>query len=73
MNKVFDYFAPHFGLLLSFVPFLCLAAWFAIESRWEAYSRKRNYQELTILDELRQKSIITQQEFDERKEELLST
>jgi hypothetical protein len=72
MNKVFDSIAAHSGWLLSFVPFLCLAFWFAIESRWEAYSRKRNYQELMTLNELREKGIITQEEFDGKKEGLLS-
>jgi hypothetical protein len=32
---------------------------------------KENYQELLILNELRLKSIITQAEFDEKKQELL--
>ena len=72
MNKMFDYIVAHSGWLLAFVPFLCVLVWFAIESRWEAYSRRRNYQELEILNQLREKSIITQEEFDEKKWELLS-
>ena len=72
MNKVYDYIAAHSSWLLSLLPFVGLAVWFAIESRWEAYSRKKNYQELMMLNELREKSIITQEEFDGKKEELLN-
>ena len=72
MNKMFDYVVAHSDWLVLFVPFLCVLVWFAIESRWEAYSRRKNYQELQLLNELREKSIITQEEFDEKKEELLS-
>ncbi len=72
MIKMFDYIAAHSGWFVPFVPFLCVAVWFAIESRWEAYSRRKNYEELKILNELREKSIITQEEFDEKKEGLLS-
>ncbi len=72
MNKMFDSIAAHSFWLLAIVPFLCLLVWFAIESRWAAYSCKGNYQELKILNELREKGIITQKEFDEKKEELLS-
>ena len=72
MNKMFDYIVAHSDGLVPFVPLLCVVVWFAIESRWEAYSRRKNYEELKILNELREKSIITQEEFDEKKEELLS-
>ena len=72
MNKMFDYFAAHSDWLVLFVPLLCVVVWFAIDSRWEAYSRRKNYEELKTLHELREKSIITQEEFDEKKEELLS-
>ena len=72
MNNVFDYIAAHSGWLVAFVPFLCVMVYFAIESRWEAYSRRKNYEELKTLNELREKSIITQEEFDEKKEMLLS-
>jgi hypothetical protein len=72
VNKMFDYIAAHSGWLLQFLPLLCVVVWFAIESRWEAWSRRQNYQELKILNELREKSIITQEEFNEKKEELLS-
>jgi len=68
---MFDYITAHSDWLSPFVPLLCVVVWFAIESRWEAYSRRQNYQELKILNELREKSIITQREFDEKKEELL--
>lgn len=71
MNKMLDSIAAHSGWLVPFVPFLCVLVWFAIESRWEAYSRRKNYEELKILNELREKSIITQEEFDGKKEELL--
>ena len=73
MNKMSDYIGAPPEWLLAFVPFLCLLVYWAIESRWAAYSRRKNYEELQILDELRQKSVITQEEFDEKKEELLST
>jgi hypothetical protein len=72
MNKMFDYIVAHSDWLLPFAPILCVVVWFAIDSRWSAYSRRKNYQELKILNELREKSIITQEEFDEKKQELLS-
>ena len=67
-----NYIAVHSDWIVPFVPFLCVLVWFAIESRWEAYSRRKNYQELKILNELREKSIITQEEFAQwqRKETL---
>ena len=71
MNQMFDFITAHSEWLLAFVPLLSLMVWFAIESRWEAYSRRKNYEELKILNELREKSIITQEEFDEKKQELL--
>lgn len=72
MNKMFDYIAAHSEWLLAFVPFLGMVVYLAIESRWQAYSRRKNYEELKILNELREKCIITEEEFDEKKEELLS-
>jgi hypothetical protein len=72
MNNIFDYFAAHSGWLKPFVPLLCFLAWLAIESRWDAYVRRNNYKELKLLNDLREKSIITQKEFDEKKEDLLS-
>ena len=72
MNKIIDDIAAHSGWFWTFAPILCLIVYFAIESRWEAYAQRKNYEELQILNELREKSIITQAEFDERKEELLS-
>ena len=73
MNKLIDFISGQSLWLLSFLPLLCIVVWFAIESRWQAYVRTRNYQELKLLNELREKSIITQEEFEERKEALLST
>ena len=72
MNKIFDQIAAASEWLVPFLPILCFIVYFAIESRWEAYVRRKNYEELKALNELREKSIITQEEFDERKEELLS-
>ena len=72
MNQLFDYIAAHSGWLLALAPLLCVLIWFAIESRWEADSRRKNYEELKILNELREKSIITPEEFDEKRAELLS-
>ena len=72
MNQMFDSIAAHSEWLLAVAPFLGVMVWFAIESRWEAYSRRKNYEELKILNDLREKSIITQEEFNEKKEELLS-
>ena len=70
MNKIFDDIL-HSTWLAPFVPLLCVLVYFAIQSRWDAYVRRKNYQELKILNELRQKGIITQEEFDEKKETLL--
>jgi hypothetical protein len=72
MNKMFDYITTHANWLPPFLLLVCVVVWFAIESRWEAYSRRKNYQELKILNDLREKSIITQEEFNAKKEELLS-
>ena len=72
MNKIFDYIGAHSDWLLSFVPLLCVVVYFAIQSRWDAYSRRKAYEELKLLNELRERSIITQEEFDEKKGELLS-
>jgi hypothetical protein len=69
MNKIFNLFADNFDW---FLPLMAMAIWFGISSRWEAYTRKKNYQELIALNELREKSIITQVEFDAKKEDLLS-
>jgi hypothetical protein len=71
MHKTFDYIVAHSAWLLPFVPLLCMVIYFAIQSRWDAYIRRMNYQELKTLHELREKGIITQEEFDEKKEELL--
>lgn len=68
MNKLFDTVSDWLG---PFIPLLCVLIWFAVDSRWAAYSRRKNYQELKILNDLREKHIITQEEFDEKKEELL--
>ena len=73
MNQLFDYIGAHSTWLLPFVPLVCLVVYFAIQSRWDAYSRKKAYEELKLLNELREKSIITQEEFDEKKDELLTT
>jgi hypothetical protein len=72
MNEMFDSIIAHSGWIVPFVPILCMVVYFAIESRWEAYSRRKNYQELLFLNQLREKSIITQEEFNEKKEQLLS-
>lgn len=61
MNKLFDSIAD-------WLPFILLLIWFGIDSLWEAYSRRKNYDELKILNELREKGIITQEEFDEKKQ-----
>ena len=71
MIKMSDYVTAFFHWIGPFVPLLCVLIYFVLESRWEAYVRKKNYQELMILNDLREKSIITQAEFDEKKEELL--
>jgi hypothetical protein len=71
MTTLFDNIADYSYWLLAFGPFLCLVVWDAIESRWDAYSRKRAYEELKLLNELREKGILTQEEFDEKKGELL--
>ena len=71
MNKLFDYIAAHSEWLWAWVPLLLIVCYFAVTSRWEAYTRRRNYEELKLLNELREKGIITQEEFDGKKEELL--
>jgi hypothetical protein len=72
MDNLFNFISAHSDWILPFAPILLLCLYFAIESRWEAYTRKKNYEELKVLHELREKSIITQTEFDEKKAELLS-
>jgi len=72
MDKIFDYLAVHSHWLTPFVPILFVFAYLAIEDRWAAYSRLRNYEELKVLNDLREKNVITQEEFNEKKEELLS-
>ena len=72
MTKIFDYITAHSIWLVPCVALPGAVVWFAVESRWASYIRKKNYQELKILGDLREKSIITQEEFDERKEQLLS-
>jgi hypothetical protein len=71
MNRIFDYIVAHSDWLVPFIPLLSVVVYFAIQSRWDAYIRRKNYQELKILSELREKGIITQEEFDEKKETLL--
>ena len=67
MNKISDLIAAHSGWLLPIVVSLGFVVWWAFEARWAASSRKRNYQELKILNELREKGIITQEEFEAKK------
>lgn len=71
MKEIFSYLAAHSGWLTAFVPLLCVVVYFAIQSRWDAWSRRKAYEELKLLNELREKHILTQEEFDEKKEELL--
>jgi len=71
MNKLLENIAEQSFWLLLFVPLLCFLIYEAIESRWESYSRKKAYEELKLLNELREKNILTQEEFDQKKEELL--
>ena len=72
MNKILENIAANSFWLLAFLPIVCVLVYFAIESRWDAYSRKKAYEELKLLGELREKGILTQEEFDEKKEQLLS-
>lgn len=72
MNNMFDSIAAHSDWLLSFAPILGLVVYLTVASWGEAYTRRRNYHELIVLNELREKSIITQEEFDGKKEELLN-
>lgn len=71
MNAIFDYLAGYSDWIVPFAPFLLVIIYLAIESRWDAYSRRSNYRELRILNELRRDGVITQDEFDVKKEELL--
>src|SRR3974377_2320287 len=52
VNKMFDYIQP-------FIPLFCVVVYLAIQSRWDACSRKKAYEELKLLNELRERSIIT--------------
>jgi hypothetical protein len=67
VNKIFDYIVAHSAWLVPFVALLCVVVYFATQSRWDAYIRRKK---LKLLSELREKSIITQEEFDEMKEAL---
>jgi hypothetical protein len=69
MNQISNALSDWLPMIAAFA---CIAAYFAITSRWEAYTRRKNYEELKILNDLREKSIITQEEFDEKKEVLLN-
>jgi hypothetical protein len=69
MNQISEALSDWSPIIVAFV---CIAAYFAVTSRWEAYTRRKNYEELKILNDLREKSIITQEEFEEKKETLLS-
>jgi len=71
MNKILETIADNCSWLWVIVPFLCFWVWDAIESRLEAYSRRKAYEELRQLNELRREGVLTQAEFDEKKEELL--
>jgi hypothetical protein len=71
MNRIYESIAAHSDWLLAFVPLFCMLVYFATQSRWDAYSRRKAYEELKLLNDLREKRILTQEEFDEKKEELL--
>lgn len=68
---MFAHIAAQSERFLVFVPLFCMVVYFAIQSRWDAYSRRKAYEELKLLNELREKRILTQEEFDEKKDELL--
>lgn len=71
MTTLFNSIAAHSDWLLPFLPFIGVMIYLALESRWSAYSRRKAYEELKTLNELRQQGILTQEEFDEKKEALL--
>ena len=72
MKQILESIAAYSGWLLSLIPILCLVVYLAIQSRWDSYSRKENYEEPKVLNELREKNILTQQEFEAKKKELLA-
>ena len=71
MNTISNAFAELSDWLPVLIPLACVAIYFAIQSRWDAYSRKKAFEELKLLNDLRQRGILTQEEFDEKKEALL--
>jgi hypothetical protein len=71
MTTILDSIAAHSHWLLPFLPFVGLVIYLALDSRWDAYSRRKAYEELKLLNELRTQGILTQEEFDEKKEALL--
>jgi hypothetical protein len=71
MNAISNFLAELTDWLPAIIPLACVAVYFAIQSRWDAYSRKKAYEELKLLNDLRLQGILTQEEFDEKKEALL--
>ena len=71
MNAISNALAEFSGWLPAIIPFLCMVIYLAFQSRWDAYSRKKAYEELKQLNDLRLQGILTQEEFDEKKEALL--
>lgn len=71
MNLISNALAQLSDWLPVIIPLLCVVTYFALQSRWDAYSRKKAYEELKLLNELRRQGILTQEEFDEKKEILL--
>ena len=71
MNGMFNYIGAHSRWLLPFLPLFCVMVYFTLQSRWNAYTRKKAYEELKLLNDLRERNIITAEEFEERKDELL--
>jgi hypothetical protein len=72
MNIISNFFSDLSDWLPLIIIFALMGVYLAVTSRWEAYSRRKNYEELKYLNELREKSIITQKEFEEKKDALLN-
>ena len=71
MNIISNFFSDLSDWYPLIIIFALVGVYLAVTFRWEAYSRKKNYEELKILNELREKSIITQEEYDAKKNTLL--
>ena len=69
MNKLLDTISENFVLIFAI---LCFTTYEIVQFLGRSRSRLEKYNELKVLNELREKGVISQEEFDEKKEELLT-